>query len=110
MSTIGSVNSSSSVNSSLPEITFIDEFEEKYSIEVKGDLIEVVDRVNQQALATLKIPPDDPQYKSRSHDSHFHKGTYYFVLDSINYKCRDVYSFTLSNKSIRCRYSPVNNP
>lgn len=93
----------------------LEEFEEKYAVVVNEGTVSIVERVNQQAVATFELNPKIPQQDERD-PSHFNSGTYYFILSSEERNPRRtiikkiVYSFELAQRSIKCVLGPLNDP
>ena len=93
----------------------LEEFEEKYAVDVNGGILSIVERVNHQAVATFNLNPKMPQQDE--HDaSHFYNGTYYFILSTEQRNARRtviskiVYSFERSQRAIKCVLGPLNDP
>ncbi len=102
---------SSNVVNDSKAISTIEEFHEKYSVNVDKGIIAVTDKISKLVLADFTTNKDQQQYSDVYNPSHFHNGIFYFVLSSEKYvKAKYVYSFDPSIKTIKCILSPAQDP
>jgi len=110
MSAIGDFKQSTSLYA-IKTASSLEEFYEKYSIDVEEGEISVTDRITQLVLTKYMTKKDEKQCSDYCNPSHFYNGVYYFVLSSERYtKAKYVYSYDLDKQSIKYILAPLTNP
>ena len=91
-------------------ISSLEEFNQKYSVDVVEGIILVTDRINNCVLKKYTTKKEEDQF-SDWEAPHFHNGIFYFVLSSHRYtRAKYVYSFDPNKQSINSMLGPLRNP